>query len=126
MSQCYPKSKRLRARHQYRRLAYSGNRSIGKLIAFDFKQNHLSHPRLGITVTKRFGKAHERNRFKRLVREAYRIFFASSSVNVDFNVKPLSVAKTATLEEVYNDLSVFFQKNFKFTPSPFVSNILCI
>ena len=44
---------------------------------FLWRRNNLSHSRLGITVTKRVAPAVGRNRVKRLVREAFRLAFAS-------------------------------------------------
>ncbi|MCY7295423.1 ribonuclease P protein component [Alteromonas sp. a30] len=38
------------------------------------RHNHLSHPRLGITVSKKnVRKAHDRNRVKRVIRESFRL-----------------------------------------------------
>ena len=37
-----------------------------------YQKNNLDHMRLGISVSKKLGKAHERNRLKRYVRESFK------------------------------------------------------
>lgn len=37
-----------------------------------YQENKLNHMRLGISVSKKLGKAHERNRLKRYVRESFK------------------------------------------------------
>ncbi len=45
---------------------------MGSLVIFHALPNGLDHPRVGITVTKKSGKAVTRNRWKRLVKEVFR------------------------------------------------------
>ncbi len=45
--------------------------SRGPLVAYS-RPNGLDHPRLGLSVSRRVGAAPVRNRFKRLIREAFR------------------------------------------------------
>ena len=59
--------------------------------------------RLGITVTRRFGNAPQRNRFKRLVREAFRKR-QHDFPPMDLVVRPRSAALNATLEQIEKDL----------------------
>lgn len=63
-----------------------------------------SRPRLGITVTKRFGKSHERNRFKRIAREAFRLSQDQLISNLELVIKPRSAAKNATMRDVLEEL----------------------
>lgn len=63
-----------------------------------------SPPKLGIAVSKRFGKAHERNRFKRLVREAFR-HSLSEMTSFDCLIKPLPKAKEASISLIKKDLA---------------------
>lgn len=62
----------------------------------DCHKGDSSNPRLGITVTKKFGKAHDRNRFKRVVREAFRQVQELLPIDLEMNVRPRSLAKEAT------------------------------
>ena len=52
-------------------------RMIGKYIIVDFRYNNRDVTRLGLTVTKKFGRAYQRNRFKRITREAFRVSYPS-------------------------------------------------
>jgi ribonuclease P protein component len=51
-------------------------------------ENNLDHCRLGLSVSKRYGSAVARNRWKRLVREAFRACHAQLPPGIDLIVLP--------------------------------------
>jgi ribonuclease P protein component len=72
LSRGIPRALRIRKRRYFLRLQRSGTRAqTPHLIAYLIKNNHRP-VRFGLTVSKKVGKAHLRNRVKRLIREAFR------------------------------------------------------
>ncbi|MCE5318681.1 MAG: ribonuclease P protein component [Parachlamydia sp.] len=100
----YPKAVRLRHRGQYRQLVRPEARHAGKWIVIDLRSNGLTLTRLGITVTRRYGKAHDRNRFKRIVREAFRLSLHLLPIGLDLNIKPRSAAADASSKDICEEL----------------------
>lgn len=76
----------------------------GKWIVVKVRPNKSSVPKLGITVTKKFGKSHDRNRFKRLVREAFRLTKSHYFLGLDILVLPRSHALRASCSDVIEEL----------------------
>nr|WP_079979276.1 ribonuclease P protein component [Candidatus Protochlamydia sp. R18] len=95
---------RLRTRKQYQRMANGSSRYIGRWIILDLRFNDRSHSQLGITVTRRFGKAHHRNRFKRIVREAFRLSYHTFPQALLLNVKPRTLAHQAKMQDIQAEL----------------------
>jgi ribonuclease P protein component len=63
------------------------------------RPNSLGHPRLGMIVSKRvYSRAVDRNRIRRLIREAFRIS-ARSLPPLDMVVRPYSKPEDASLTE---------------------------
>ncbi|AQT77858.1 ribonuclease P protein component [Chlamydia gallinacea] len=68
-----PKSARILKRKQFLYVSRFGSFFPGRQVDFLVSPSRNSRCcKLGITVSKKFGKAHERNYFKRIVREAFR------------------------------------------------------
>lgn len=56
----------------FRTLYYRGKSQVHPLLVTYVRRNRLGHPRAGITTGKKVGKAVQRNRCRRVIREAYR------------------------------------------------------
>lgn len=50
--------------------------------------NNLPYPRLGLSVSRKYGNSVARNRFKRLIREAFRLSRRQLPVGIDLVVIP--------------------------------------
>jgi len=100
----FPKSARLLKRREFWRRSGKFKRYVGRWLIIDTLPNDKKQTRLGITVTKRFGKAVARNRIKRLIREAFRHIQDQLPSNLDIIVKPQLLAHEAKMQEIQEEM----------------------
>lgn len=105
MPSFFPKTARLCQSQDFRIVRKEGKQTAGRylLVTQRFPSNAV-HVRLGITASKRFGKAHVRNRFKRLVREAFRLSMDQLPKGLEVEVIPKKSAVHASLQEIQQEL----------------------
>lgn len=70
--QTFPKSQRIRKRGGFRRVYDAGRKVHGRLFTAFVLDGEPGPPRIGLTVTRKVGPSYERNRCRRLLREAFR------------------------------------------------------
>lgn len=100
----FEKRSRLLKRSDFLSMKRGSVRSVGKTLCVDIKPAQTSSPRMGITASTKYGSSCERNRFKRLVREAFRLILADLP-HVDVHVVPRQRAKGVKLADILADLS---------------------
>lgn len=100
----YSKKMRLRTRGQYKRALQNAYKFNGRWIIAQLSLTNHPLPRIGITVTKRFGKAHLRNRFKRIVKEAFRLSQHSFTYSFDLIIRPRTEALKASMNDIQQEL----------------------
>lgn len=84
----FPKHRRLRSKSDFA-IAYSGNEySSDDVLVIRGVLNELGYARLGISVSKKFGNAFVRNRWKRLIREGFRRSYQQIDYGMDIIVRP--------------------------------------
>ena len=71
---------------------------MGKWLVLEVVPSSSSSSRLGLAASKRYGNACKRNRFKRLVREAFRKLDLKE--NLDIVARPRKLALSAGYEEI--------------------------
>lgn len=69
----FPKRLHLLKASDFDRVFAARNSASNPWLSLHGAANDVGHPRLGLTVSKRVGNAVARNRWKRLVREAFRL-----------------------------------------------------
>ena len=92
-SEALPKEKRLAKRREFLRVYEAGRKLFSRYGVLFFAANGLPYSRVGITATKKSGKANVRNRLKRWTREIYRrqrepLGLDSRAIDVVVNIKP--------------------------------------
>jgi ribonuclease P protein component len=81
-----PKKKRLLKRSEFQVVFERGRRHHGRYLLLASCHNDLGFSRLGISVSKKMGKAYVRNRVKRHIRDAFRRTPGIDSLSRDFVV----------------------------------------
>lgn len=73
MSQQFDRSRRLITKRDYAFVFENARKWVTPNLTILYRDNHFGHARLGLALSKRvLPKAHDRNRVKRLLREAFR------------------------------------------------------
>jgi len=90
LDQRFPRSRRLTARRQFLSVYGHGARVHSASFTLFGLPNRLDACRLGLTVSRKVGAAHRRNRIKRLLREVFRVHRAelSPALDVVINAHP--------------------------------------
>lgn len=100
----FPKSCRLRKRREYLTVQRGGRRYYSKLFIVFTRPGCRPWTRIGITVTRKVGKAVVRNRVKRLVREVFRQHKEHFPAGCDLVVVAKTEAARAGYQEMLDDL----------------------
>lgn len=103
----FPKILRILFRGHFQKINREGKKFAGKTVYFQYQEvSHLraDRTRLGITVSKKYGKAHDRNRFKRVVREAFRESYNSIPKGLDIHISPKLPRSEICKQMVLNDI----------------------
>lgn len=106
----FRKSDRILKREMFRRVYQDGRKFHSRLFTAFVLPNSEELPRIGITVTRKTGKAVKRNRARRLVREAFRRNKWRLSAGVDIVINAKSDLAEASYQELEGEFVRFLEK----------------
>ncbi|QDV11401.1 Ribonuclease P protein component [Rosistilla oblonga] len=88
IDQRFPKTLRLKTPEQFGRIIRKGRVATDRTLVLNAMSNGMDFSRIGITIPKKTGNAVVRNRWKRLIREAFRTQKDQLPQGFDFVVRP--------------------------------------
>lgn len=110
MGYSFPKTHRLLKRSQFLELSRSGKKTGTRCFLAVFQEGTTKNNRIGITVSKKVGKAVVRTRIKRVIREYYRNRKEIIPGNRDINIIAKRKVVALTFKEVIAELDYLFEK----------------
>ena len=87
----------IKRRYEFKRLFFKGKIAYGTNLTMYILPNQLSINKLGIAVGKKSGKAVDRNRIKRLIRENYKVL--EDEIKMGYYIV-ISVNKKAEIRKI--------------------------
>ena len=94
----------LKQNHIFRRLYAKGESAVGRFVVVYAKHNGTNQNRLGITTGVKLGRAVDRNRARRRIRETYRLNESRLKQGYDLVI----VARTAAIEGEFSEMQQSF------------------
>ena len=91
-SQCFRPQHRLRTTAEFQRVFARRRSASDNLLVVYGLENGLPHARLGLSVSRKVGNAVVRNRWKRLLREAFRLQRSQLPAGLDLVIVPRAAA----------------------------------
>ena len=88
----------------YKQMYYRAKSIVCRNVVVYLRKNRLGINRLGLTCSKTVGKAVQRNRAKRIIKEAYRLNENRFAAGYDFVIVARVRAKDAKLSDIEKDL----------------------
>jgi len=88
----------------FKRLYYRGKRQHSPILVMHSMPNRLSCNRLGITVSKKLGKAVKRNKVRRRIYEAFRLYEPVLKVGHDIVIVAKQKALLSEFGQYYNEI----------------------
>ncbi len=106
----FSKRDRLLTIQHYRRVYMRGFHATSNRFGCYVLPSRAPRSRLGISVSKKFGKAHERNRIKRQIRAAFRSERSCFPSRLDIVLVPRRGARGCTYETVVHEMHALMKR----------------
>jgi len=106
----FTKADRILKRNEYIQLSKFGRKIQNQYFIAYYAPGRRGRPRLGITVTRKFGRAVQRNRIKRFIREYFRLNKHLISGEWDINIIAKKEAADLSSEEIFGSLQNIFKR----------------
>ncbi len=94
---------------EFRTLYYRGRSQVSPFLVAYVRKNKLGVCRIGITTGKKIGKAVQRNRCRRLIREAYRQICPAIQGSWDIVFVARARTAQASMQQVLKDMQAAFR-----------------
>lgn len=100
----------LNQNRDFKRLYARGKTAVGKRIVVYYRKSPVPQDRLGITVSKKTGKAVVRSRIRRIIREAYRLEGDALKPGYDMVIVARGWAAKAKCEDIRKELRALWKR----------------
>jgi ribonuclease P protein component len=104
---------KLRKAAEFQTVYERGAKKVTRSFVLFALPNGLGYSRFGLTTPRKLGKAHERNRIKRRIREILRTTVAHIPKGFDFVVNPRPSANDRDFSELRSELLTLFTSDIR-------------